>query len=209
MIVGRFPELFNPEESVSASDSRITNHVHCSRDDRVERKRKSLSPHVSTHSEGNGNLLCRWRCPSIKVKAKRGTKPLCHPRTSDREEFKEAGERPQSKSQQFVIHSMALRICKEKLSSVLSACKHGMLFLSTVVGRLSTSLAMSMLTIRDSYVAQMDPNIPEEKSVQLSSTNFLDICPRYYPQYHRTGTGVTQQGVCKWSARTFFVLRRV
>ena len=57
---------------------------------------------------------------------------------------------------------------------ILSAVRHGMSFLSTVLDRSSTSLASSMLIRRDAYMAQMDTLIPEEDMVSLRCASFLD-----------------------------------
>ena len=63
---------------------------------------------------------------------------------------------------------------KEAFISIISACRHAMSFLSTVVDRSATSLATSILARRDSYLAQMDGVIPEEEMVTLRSSSLMD-----------------------------------
>ena len=63
---------------------------------------------------------------------------------------------------------------KEKILPIVSACRHALSFLSSSVDRSSTSLALTILTHRDSFLAQMDPLLPEEDAVKLRSASFLD-----------------------------------
>ena len=62
----------------------------------------------------------------------------------------------------------------DMLTPALSACRHAMSFLSTVLDRSSTSLATTILARRDSYLAQMDPLLKEEARVNLRCASFSD-----------------------------------
>ena len=78
----------------------------------------------------------------------------------------------------FATHSLSeiSEDCDERdlFNPIISACKHAMSFLSTVVDRSATSLASTVLLRRDSYLAQMDSLLPEEDQVKLRSASFLD-----------------------------------
>ena len=63
---------------------------------------------------------------------------------------------------------------KKTLHPVVSACKHSLSFMSTVVDRSSTSLVTSVLLRRDSYLSQMDSLLPEDEQVRLRASSFLD-----------------------------------
>ena len=62
----------------------------------------------------------------------------------------------------------------DMLYPALSACKHAMSFLSTVLDRSSTSMATLVLARRDSYLSQMDPLLKEEDRVNLRCSSLLD-----------------------------------
>ena len=57
---------------------------------------------------------------------------------------------------------------------VVSALKHALSFLTSVVDRSSTTLATTILARRDSYLSQMDDIIPEEDLISLRSADFMD-----------------------------------
>ena len=51
----------------------------------------------------------------------------------------------------------------DMLLPAISACKHALSFMSTVVDKSSICLSTTILARRDSYLSEMDPLIPEEK----------------------------------------------
>ena len=63
---------------------------------------------------------------------------------------------------------------KDSFVPAISAVRHAMSFLSTVLDRSATSMATSMLIRRDAYMAQMDALLPEEDLVKLRCASFLD-----------------------------------
>ena len=63
---------------------------------------------------------------------------------------------------------------KDSFIPIVSACRHALSFLSTVVDRSSLALATSVLVRRDSYLSQMDSLLPEEEQVKLRASSFLD-----------------------------------
>ena len=56
----------------------------------------------------------------------------------------------------------------------ISAIKHAMRFLSTIVDRSATSLATTILIRRDGYLAQVDNLLPEEEMVNLRAASLMD-----------------------------------
>ena len=63
---------------------------------------------------------------------------------------------------------------RDMLVPSISACRHAMSFLSTVVDRSSTSLNTTLLARRDSYLAQADPLLAEGEQVSLRAADMLD-----------------------------------
>ena len=63
---------------------------------------------------------------------------------------------------------------KDTLVPCISACKHALSFLTSVVDRSATTLATTVLARRDSYLSQMDPLLPEEDHITLRASSFLD-----------------------------------
>ena len=63
---------------------------------------------------------------------------------------------------------------KAALIPCISACRHSLSFLTTVVDRSALALATTILARRDSYLSQVDNLLPEEDHVMLRSSSFLD-----------------------------------
>ena len=62
----------------------------------------------------------------------------------------------------------------DMLLPAISACKHALSFMSTVVDRSSTCLSTTILARRDSYLAQMDPLLPEEERLNLRAADMMN-----------------------------------
>ena len=63
---------------------------------------------------------------------------------------------------------------KDAQLACVSALKHSMSFLTSVVDRSSTALVTSILARRDSFLSQMDPLLTEEDQIMLRASSFLD-----------------------------------
>ena len=62
----------------------------------------------------------------------------------------------------------------EMILPAYSAVQHALSFMSTVVDRSSTALTTTILTRRDSYLAQIDALLPEEEIINLRSSGLMD-----------------------------------
>ena len=63
---------------------------------------------------------------------------------------------------------------KDAMLACVSACKHSMSFLTSVVDRSATAMVTTILARRDSYLAQMDPLLQEEDQILLRTSSFVD-----------------------------------
>ena len=75
---------------------------------------------------------------------------------------------------QYLIRLSEKKKKRDTYLPVVSALKHALSFLTSVVDRSSTTLATTILARRDSYLSQMDDIIPEEDLISLRSADFMD-----------------------------------